>query len=150
MEALQVNQQDSPSDRSPRAWSALVKNVRLAWRLLRDPMVPAWTKLIPLGAVLYVLLPTDLIPDVLFGFGQLDDLGVLLLALRMFISMSPAQVVQRHLAAMSAVDGSYRVVDEEPPRPSTAGYLEDGAQIPTDEATPSTVEGTAKRMDENP
>jgi hypothetical protein len=113
-------------------------------------MVPAWTKLIPLGAVLYVVLPNDLVPDVLFGLGQLDDLGVLLLALRMFISMSPAQVVQRHLAAMSAVDGSYRVVDEEPARPSAAGYLEDGAQIPAEEATPSTVEGTAKRTDENP
>jgi uncharacterized membrane protein YkvA (DUF1232 family) len=144
-----VNQQDL-SDRSPRVWAALVKNVRLAWRLLRDPMVPAWTKLIPLGALLYVVLPTDLIPDVLFGFGQLDDLGVLLLALRMFISMSPAQVVQRHLAAMSAVDGSYRVVDEEPPKPSTAGYLEDSAQTPTGGPEPSTVEGTAKRVDENP
>jgi len=136
--------------RGPRGWAALVKNVRLGWRLLRDPLVPAWTKLIPAGAVLYVVLPTDLIPDVLFGLGQLDDLGVLLLALRMFISLSPAQIVQRHLAAMSAVDGTYRVVDEEPARAPAAGYLEDGAQSPSDQATPSTVEGSAKRMDQNP
>jgi uncharacterized membrane protein YkvA (DUF1232 family) len=143
-----MSQQDF-RDRGPPGWPALVKNVRLGWRLLRDPMVPTWTKVIPLGAVLYVVLPTDLVPDILFGFGQLDDLGVLLLALRMFISLSPAQIVQQHLAAMSAVDGSYRVVDEEPPKPSTAGYLEDGAQIPAEEATPSTVEGTAKRVDKN-
>jgi len=145
-----MSRQDFPRDRGPRWWPALVKNVRLGWRLLRDPLVPGWTKLIPLGALLYVVLPNDLIPDVLFGLGQLDDLGVLLLALRMFISMCPAQIVQRHLAAMSAVDGSYRVVDEEPARPPAAGYLEDGAQIPAEEARPSTVEGTAKRVDKNP
>lgn len=139
-----------PRDKGPRGWPALVKSVRLGWRLLRDPMVPAWTKLIPAGALLYVVLPVDLVPDTLLVFGQLDDLGVLLLALRTFISMCPAQIVQRHLAAMSSVDGSYRVVDEEPPRPPTAGYLEDGSQIPADEARLSTVEGTAKRTDKNP
>jgi uncharacterized membrane protein YkvA (DUF1232 family) len=144
-----MSQQDFPHDRGPRGWPALVKNVRLGWRLLRDPMVPTWTKLIPLGALLYVVLPTDLIPDFVIGLGQLDDLGVLLLALRMFISLSPLQIVQRHLAAMSAIDGSYRIVDEEPSRPPAAGYLEVGARVPADEAKHSTVEGTAKRVDQN-
>jgi uncharacterized membrane protein YkvA (DUF1232 family) len=145
-----MSQQDFPRYRGPRGWPALVKNVRLGWRLVRDPMVPAWTKLIPLGALLYVVLPGDLVPDVLIGLGQLDDLGVLLLALRTFIGMCPTQIVQQHLAQMSAVDGSYRVVDEEPPKPLSAGYLEDGTQIPVEETTPSTVEGTAKQIDQNP
>lgn len=146
-----MSQQEPLSrDGGPRWWLALVKNVRLAWRLLRDPLVPTWTKLIPLGAILYVLLPTDLVPDIFFGFGQLDDLGVLLLALRTFIHLCPAQVVQRHLAAMSSIDGSYRVVEEEPARFPAAGYLEGGLQTSADEPSASTIEGQARPADKTP
>ena len=31
-----------------------------------------------LGSLLYVILPTDLIPDFIVGFGQVDDAAVLL------------------------------------------------------------------------
>ena len=144
-----MSQQEPIShDRDPQWWSALVKNVRLGWRLLRDPMVPTWTKLIPLGAVLYVVLPADLVPDIFFGFGQLDDLGVLLLGLRAFIGVCPSQIVQRHLASMSSVEGSYRIVEDEPPNPPAAGYLDSGSRSPADEAKPSTVEGTARQTDQ--
>jgi uncharacterized membrane protein YkvA (DUF1232 family) len=143
-----MSQQESfPRDRSPGWWSTILKNVRLGWRLLRDPMVPTWTKLIPLGAALYVVLPTDLVPDILLGFGQLDDLGVLVLGLRTFIGMCPKQIVQAHLAAMSSVEGSYHIVEEEPPSPHAAGYLEAGSGSPADETVPPIVEGTAKPTD---
>ena len=36
------------------------------------------TKLAMLGSLLYVILPTDLIPDFIVGFGQVDDAAVLL------------------------------------------------------------------------
>lgn len=36
------------------------------------------TKLALLGSLLYVILPTDLIPDFIVGFGQVDDAAVLL------------------------------------------------------------------------
>jgi len=142
--------QQQPLSRNggPGWWVALIRRVRLAWRLLRDPQVPTWTKLIPTGAILYVLLPADLVPDLFFLFGQLDDLGVLLLGLRTFINLCPAQVVQRHLAAMFAIDGSYRVVEEETPQHPAGGYLGDGSPSPADEATPSTVEGTARQADQ--
>ena len=139
----------SPGE-GPRWWLALVKNLRLAWRLLRDPLVPIWTKMIPLGAIGYLFLPTDLVPDIFFVLGQLDDLGVLLLALRTFINLCPAQVVQRHLAAMSSIDGSYRVVEEETRQPPAAGYLEPGSRSPADAASPSIVEGTARQTDQRP
>ena len=42
----------------------ILGTVRLGWRPLRDPSVPAWSKLIPIGTVLYLLFPLDLIPDV--------------------------------------------------------------------------------------
>ena len=34
------------------------------------------TKLAFLGAGLYIILPVDLIPDFIVGFGQVDDLAV--------------------------------------------------------------------------
>ena len=137
-------------DRGSQGWPGLLRNLRLAWRLLRDPVVPGWIKLIPLGAILYVVLPADLVPDILLGFGQLDDLGVLLLALRAFIAVCPAQIVQRHLVSMSSVEGSYRIVEEEPRSSPAAGYLEDGSRSPADEATPPIVEGTAKQNRQKP
>lgn len=36
------------------------------------------TKIAMLGSLLYVILPTDLIPDFIIGFGQVDDAAVLL------------------------------------------------------------------------
>lgn len=36
------------------------------------------TKIAMLGSLLYVILPTDFIPDFIIGFGQVDDAAVLL------------------------------------------------------------------------
>jgi uncharacterized membrane protein YkvA (DUF1232 family) len=48
---------------------------------MRDPRIPIWAKAaIPALAAAYVLSPVDLIPDFLVGAGQLDDIGVMLLA----------------------------------------------------------------------
>jgi len=49
---------------------------RALWQYLRDPKKPWGPKLAVLGAIAYLILPMDLIPDMpLIGF--LDDLGVL-------------------------------------------------------------------------
>jgi len=76
----------------------IIKEIRLAWRLLRDPRVPLWMKAIPAGAVIYVLLPIDLIPDILLGLGQLDDIALLIGGVRLFTSLAPHEVVEEHLA----------------------------------------------------
>ena len=88
---------------------------RLAWRLFWDSRVPLWTKLIPPAALAYVVFPLDIIPDVALGLGQLDDLAVLLLGLKLFIEVSPPDVVREHLRALGARIKEWRVVEEEPP-----------------------------------
>ncbi len=88
------------------------RQLRLAWRLFRDQRVPAWTKLIPPLALTYVILPVDLIPDLAIGLGQLDDIAVLLLGLKLFIELSPPDVVREHLRALGARLEEWRVVDE--------------------------------------
>ena len=46
-----------------------------------DPQVATWRKAVGVAAVLYVILPVDLIPDVIPFIGWLDDLGVITAAL---------------------------------------------------------------------
>jgi uncharacterized membrane protein YkvA (DUF1232 family) len=101
------------SDRPQGFLSEAMANLRLAWRLFRDPDVPAWAKLIPLLALAYVLFPADLIPDLIPGLGQVDDLTLFVLGLKYFIEACPSSVVQRHRGETGAVDASYRVVEDE-------------------------------------
>ena len=101
--------------------ASIIKNARLVWRLLRDPDVSAWLKTIPLASLLYLLFPFDFLPDLALGLGQLDDIAVILLGVKLFIELCPQEIVRHHLREMSSVRGSYRVVDEEPsqePAPS--------------------------------
>jgi uncharacterized membrane protein YkvA (DUF1232 family) len=101
--------------RSAGFWAGLVKQLRLAWRLLWDPRVPAWTKLIPFVGLIYVISPIDFIPDPILGLGQLDDIGILLLGLRVFLQLAPEEIVLQHVEAMGSRASQWRVIDEEPP-----------------------------------
>jgi uncharacterized membrane protein YkvA (DUF1232 family) len=75
---------------------AIIEQILLTWRLIRDPRVSLWHKAIPVLAVAYVLSPLDLIPDFIIGLGQLDDLGIVLGAMRLFESVTPEYIVQEH------------------------------------------------------
>lgn len=58
-----------------------LKSMTALWPLMRDPKIPFWAKAaIPAIAAAYVISPVDLIPDFLLGAGQIDDIGVILLA----------------------------------------------------------------------
>ena len=97
----------------------LVKQARLAWRLFRDDRVPGWVKMVPFAALIYFFSPIDLIPDMaLPGLGEVDDLFVLVLAIKMFLELSPASVVREHIESLF---GMQRNTDRtpEPPTPAT-------------------------------
>jgi len=93
----------------------IIKNAKLAWRLMVDPRVSPWLKAIPPATLLYLLFPIDFLPDPVLGLGQLDDIAVILLGVKLFIELCPQEIVRQHLRQMSSIPGSYRVVDEEPP-----------------------------------
>ena len=114
--------------RQARDWSfGLIEDLRLAWRLLQDTRVPWAVKLVPIAVVGYVISPLDFIPDFVLGLGQLDDLAIVLLGLKAFISLSPRRLVDQYLceirgqSAASAADvdeaeyitAEYRVMDDE-------------------------------------
>src|ERR1043166_1511863 len=76
--------------------------IKLYWRLFRDRRVPLRAKALLVAAVLYVLDPMDLFPEFLFPFiGTLDDLAVMGLAARWFISLCPPDVVQERVQELS-------------------------------------------------
>jgi uncharacterized membrane protein YkvA (DUF1232 family) len=86
---------------------------RLIWRLLRDGRVPWVWKLIPVGGLAYVLFPFDFIPDFAPVIGQLDDVGIFLASLWLFVELCPPDVVKEHWDELAAVTvkGSWREVD---------------------------------------
>ena len=58
---------------------------RLLWSLLRDSRTPTSRKVLLAGALGYVVLGRDIVPDRIPLLGQLDDLVVVALAIEMFL-----------------------------------------------------------------
>lgn len=81
---------------SPGFWANLFNSFRIAWKLLWDDRVPLSTKIIPVLTIMYVLSPIDLVPGFMLPIlGQLDDVAILLVGTRLFIAMSPKDIVER-------------------------------------------------------
>jgi uncharacterized membrane protein YkvA (DUF1232 family) len=78
--------------------------VRLYWRLFRDRRVSIWPKAMLVAAVAYVILPFDLIPDMIIGIGEIDDAVILYAAVRWFLAWCPPEVVREHARA---IDGRH-------------------------------------------
>lgn len=64
----------APLPPSPTSWYRI-------WTMLRDPKGPRSTKIATIVAVLYLLWPADLMPDVVPVLGWLDDIGITAVAL---------------------------------------------------------------------
>jgi uncharacterized membrane protein YkvA (DUF1232 family) len=110
-----TNQSPLPTSSDPSRLTDLVNRGRLAIKLFMDPNVSAAAKAIPVLAILYLLSPIDLIPDFPI-IGQIDDIAVLLIALRLFTDMAGQKVMGNaspepddHDAPISA---DYRVRDD--------------------------------------
>jgi len=106
--------QPQNSDGGPGFWADLIRQIRLLWRLLNDPRVPPWVKTIPAIVLLYLIFPIDLMPDPVLGLGQLDDLAIILLGLKLFRDLSPPVVVQEHEADLAGRSSPWQVVEDEP------------------------------------
>jgi uncharacterized membrane protein YkvA (DUF1232 family) len=79
----------------------LLAQARLAARLFREPKVPLPLKVVPILGLLYVVSPIDLVPDFLPGLGQLDDIGIILAALEIFVRLCPSGAQAFHRDAIA-------------------------------------------------
>jgi uncharacterized membrane protein YkvA (DUF1232 family) len=146
-----MSQEQLPSPGPPEQTNAVirwfgdaVRQVRLAWRLFWDKRVPWLAKLIPPAAFAYIVFPVDIISDPLIGLGQLDDLAVLLLGVKLFIEVAPPDVVREHLAALGARISEWRVQGEEisgPPAVVEGDYTIVESEADETEEEPEVEEG---------
>ncbi|MCY4486691.1 MAG: DUF1232 domain-containing protein [Deltaproteobacteria bacterium] len=85
----------------PRRLLGLVQHLpsflRLFWRLFKDRRVGFKAKLLALGVVGYLIMPADLVPDLLPALGHFDDILLLFLGSKGFIALCPREVVQEHV-----------------------------------------------------
>ncbi len=75
----------------------LPQYLKLSWRLMTDPGVPWYLKLIVAAAVLYVISPFDLIPEGFLphiGFGE--DFFLFILSIWNLIRKTPEEIVTKH------------------------------------------------------
>ncbi len=74
----------------------LPNTVALCGRLMTDARVPRTEKLLFAGAIVYAIMPLDLIPDMLPFIGQVDDAYLIALTLIRLINRTDARVVREH------------------------------------------------------
>ena len=74
----------------------LPQYLRLLSGLATDKRVSMLDKMLVLGAVAYIIMPIDLIPDFIPFFGEVDDLYILVLALQRMISNAGRTVLLDH------------------------------------------------------
>jgi hypothetical protein len=99
-------------------WHDLTLRVKLIMRLLGDSRVNPLLKLLPIGSLIYLIVP-DIAP------GPVDDAAVIWLATYLFVELCPPNVVQEHLDALNA---TRKVMDsyQETAQPASQGEVIDG------------------------
>ena len=118
------NNKNNPLDQAREAnegfFKGLYNNLRLIVRLLKDDRVSPLLKLLPIGALIYLVVPVDILP-----INPIDDGLVVWLGGYLFIELCPDDVVEEHRIALrqlkdievtpdepasEVIDGSYRDV----------------------------------------
>jgi uncharacterized membrane protein YkvA (DUF1232 family) len=74
----------------------LPQYVRLLGGLITDPRVALVDKLFVFGAIAYIVMPIDLIPDFIPFFGEIDDVYLLVIALQRLIANAGRPVLLAH------------------------------------------------------
>jgi uncharacterized membrane protein YkvA (DUF1232 family) len=75
--------------------------VRLILRLMGDRRVSFWSKLIPIGALIYLVSPIDALMGIPV-VDALDDAAVLWLGYYLFVELAPPEVVKEHLQNLTS------------------------------------------------
>ncbi len=78
----------------------LPRNGKLTWCLLRDPRVPAARKAALTGALALIVSPVNL-PEWIPVVGQMDVLGLTILAAKVFVDSCPVEIVAEHRRAIA-------------------------------------------------
>lgn len=97
---------------------------RLVIRLMMDRRVPLRVKLILPAALVYLIWPADLVPDIVPILGRIDDVLVVIFSLVFFLGTAPREIVMEHIRGPRSgdtpkkkrgpvIEGEYQVLDED-------------------------------------
>lgn len=75
-------------------WTVLRGDARQLWTALRHPAAPGWLKWGTALIALYLFSPIDLLPDFIPGFGVIDDLVLVPLAIRALLKRLPPELAR--------------------------------------------------------
>jgi uncharacterized membrane protein YkvA (DUF1232 family) len=83
-------------------WRGIMAQALLAWRLLRDRRVPLWPKLVFPLAIAYFISPINLPLAWIPIIGEVDEIGIALLAVGAFLKLCPQELVAEHARQLEA------------------------------------------------
>ncbi len=97
---------------------------RLVLRLMMDRRVPLRVKLILPAALVYLVWPADIVPDIVPILGRIDDVLVVILSLAFFLGTAPREIVMEHARGRRSgdtpkknpgpvIEWEYQVLDED-------------------------------------
>ena len=110
----------------------IIRQARLAWRLMFDPRVPLWVKTIVPASLVYLVSPIDFMPDVIPGLGQLDDLALIVIGVKLFIELCPPEIVREHMQELLG-EANWRVEPNPPAPPPPPKIVDAPYEIKNDE-----------------
>ncbi len=115
------------SEKNNNVLQDIWQNLQLAFRLYGDPRVSMLLKtMAPVVALAYIIMPIDLLPDFIPVLGQLDEVAIILLLVRLFISLAPPEVVAEYRgeAPASAGTGAGSQAKSNEPKPAREDVID--------------------------
>jgi len=95
-----VNVADKPRTGAKRTVVGTIRELpnflRLLYGLITDTRVAGVDKLVVAGAIAYILLPLDMLPDFIPFIGEVDDVFLLILAIQRLMTNAGRAVVNDH------------------------------------------------------
>jgi uncharacterized membrane protein YkvA (DUF1232 family) len=79
----------------------LVVRLKLVLRLMGDPRVNIFVKILPIVSLAYLIWPIDLIAGIP-GLSALDDIAIVSLGNYLFVELCPPGVVQEHMKSLTS------------------------------------------------
>ena len=88
-------------------FGGIYNNLRLIIRLLKDARINFFLKLLPIAALIYLIVPIDILP-----LNPLEDAVVLWLGGTLFIELCPEDIVEEHRRALQQSSGGVDAVEK--------------------------------------
>lgn len=79
----------------------LVVRLKLILRLMGDPRINIFVKILPVASLAYLFFPFDLV-SVIPGISALDDIAIVSLGNYLFVELCPPNVVNEHMKSLTS------------------------------------------------